>query len=47
MKLSYANASKSLFSVDALGVTLTNSKIGVKDAGLIIQRPQVINKPDT
>lgn len=45
VKLSYANASKSLFSVDALGVTLTNSKIGVKDAGLIIQRPQVINKP--
>ncbi len=45
VKLSYANAKKSLFSVDALGVTLTNSKIGTKDAGLIIQRPQIINRP--
>ncbi|MCK9254737.1 MAG: OmpA family protein [Bacteroidales bacterium] len=45
VKLSYANASKSLFSVDALGITLTNSKIGTKDAGLIIQRPQITNRP--
>lgn len=45
VKLFYANSSKSLFSVDALGITLTKDNIGTKDAGLIIQRPQIINKP--
>lgn len=45
VKLSYANSSKSVFSVDALGITLTTAQIGTKDAGLIIQRPQIINKP--
>jgi outer membrane protein OmpA-like peptidoglycan-associated protein len=45
IKLFYANSSKSKFSVDALGITLTANRIGTKDAGLIIQRPQVINKP--
>lgn len=45
VKLFYANSSKSMFAVDALGITLTSEKIGTKDAGLIIQRPQVINKP--
>lgn len=45
VKLYYANSSKSIFAVDALGITLTTAQIGTKDAGLIIQRPQVINKP--
>lgn len=45
VKLFYANSSKSVFSVDALGITVTTEDIGTKDAGLIIQRPQVINKP--
>jgi outer membrane protein OmpA-like peptidoglycan-associated protein len=45
VKLFYANSSKSLFAVDALGITLTSENIGTKDAGLIIQRPQIINKP--
>ncbi|MDD2385313.1 MAG: OmpA family protein [Bacteroidales bacterium] len=45
VKLFYANSLKSLYAVDAMGITLTKEKIGTKDAGLIIQRPQVINKP--
>ncbi len=45
VKLFYANSSKSLYAVDALGITLTSDRIGTKDAGLIIQRPQIINKP--
>jgi outer membrane protein OmpA-like peptidoglycan-associated protein len=45
VKLSYANAVKSMFSVDAMGITLTAEKISTKDAGQIIQMPQVINKP--
>jgi len=45
VKLFYANSSKSFFSVDALGITITADQIGTKDAGLIIQRPQVINRP--
>jgi len=45
VKLFYANSSRSIFSVDALGITITAERIGVKDAGLIIQMPQVINKP--
>ncbi len=45
VKLFYANSSKSVFSVDALGITITTENIGTKDAGLIIQRPQIINKP--
>ena len=45
VKLFYANSSKSVYSVDAMGITLTAEKIGTKDAGLIIQRPQVINRP--
>jgi outer membrane protein OmpA-like peptidoglycan-associated protein len=45
VKLFYANASKSMFAVDALGITVTTERIGTKDAGLIIQIPQVINKP--
>ncbi|MDD4148649.1 MAG: OmpA family protein [Bacteroidales bacterium] len=45
VKLFYANSSKSLYAVDAMGITLTKEKIGTKDAGLIIQRPQIINKP--
>lgn len=45
IKLYYMNASKSLFAVDALGVAISVDKIGRKDAGLIIQHPQVINKP--
>lgn len=45
VKLYYANSSKSIFAVDALGITLTTAQIGTKDAGLIIQRPQIINKP--
>jgi outer membrane protein OmpA-like peptidoglycan-associated protein len=44
-KLHYINANKSMFAVDALGVAITTDKIGRKDAGLIIQHPQVINKP--
>ncbi|MDD2635117.1 MAG: OmpA family protein [Bacteroidales bacterium] len=46
VKLFYVNSSKSLYAVDALGITLTKEKIGTKDAGLIIQRPQIINKPE-
>lgn len=45
VKLFYANSSKSFFSVDALGITITAERIGTKDAGVIIQMPQVINKP--
>lgn len=45
VKLFYANSSKSYFSVDALGITITTNQIGTKDAGLIIQRPQIINRP--
>ena len=41
----YEVITKSVFSVDALGITVTAGDIGTKDAGLIIQRPQVINKP--
>ncbi|MDD3741731.1 MAG: OmpA family protein [Bacteroidales bacterium] len=45
VKLYYANSSKSFFAVDALGITITSNQIGTKDAGLIIQRPQIINRP--
>ncbi|HOZ30304.1 MAG TPA: OmpA family protein [Bacteroidales bacterium] len=45
VKLYYANSSRSFFAVDALGVTITADQIGTKDAGLIIQRPQIINRP--
>ncbi|HNQ67187.1 MAG TPA: OmpA family protein [Bacteroidales bacterium] len=45
VKLYYANSSKSFFSVDALGITITANQISTKDAGLIIQRPQIINRP--
>jgi outer membrane protein OmpA-like peptidoglycan-associated protein len=45
VKLFYANSSKSSYAVDAMGITLTAENIGTKDAGLIIQRPQVINRP--
>lgn len=45
VKLFYANASKSAYSVDALGITLSTDKIGIKDAGIIIQMPQVMNRP--
>ncbi len=45
-KLFYANSSKSMYAVDALGITLTREKINTKNAEQIIQMPQIINKPE-
>jgi outer membrane protein OmpA-like peptidoglycan-associated protein len=45
VKLYYANASKCMYSIDALGVALTRQQISAKKGGLIIQMPQIINKP--
>ncbi|MCF0206789.1 MAG: hypothetical protein HUK15_05115, partial [Bacteroidales bacterium] len=45
VKFYYVNAKKSMFSVDALGVTLTVDKISAKNADRIIQRPQITNMP--
>lgn len=46
VKLQYANAGKGLYAVNALGVALTKQKIVSKGGELIIQMPQVINRPD-
>ncbi len=45
VKFYYANAKKSMYSVDALGITLTVDKISAKNADRIIQRPQITNRP--
>lgn len=45
ISLYYAHASKSVYAVDALGVALTRDRIRTRDAGKIIQMPQVINRP--
>ncbi|MDD4234914.1 MAG: hypothetical protein PHF99_02735, partial [Bacteroidales bacterium] len=45
VRLNYMLASKSAFAVDALGITITKNKIYAKDAGQIIQKPQVTNIP--
>ncbi len=45
VSLYYAHASKSVYSVDALGVAITRDQISTRDAGKIIQVPQVINRP--
>ncbi|MDR2011149.1 MAG: OmpA family protein [Bacteroidales bacterium] len=45
VKLQYANAGKSIYSIDALGVALTKEKISSRKGSLIIQRPQIINRP--
>jgi outer membrane protein OmpA-like peptidoglycan-associated protein len=45
VRLNYMLASRSLFAVDALGITITRNKIAAKDAGQIIQKPQVTNIP--
>lgn len=45
ISLQYANANRSTHSVDALGVTLTKESIRARDAGNILQMPQIINRP--
>lgn len=45
VKFYYVNAKKSMYSVDALGITLTVDKITAKNADRIIQRPQITNRP--
>lgn len=46
VKFYYVNAKKSMFSVNALGITLTLNQISSRHADLIIQQPQVKNSPD-
>ncbi len=41
----YANASNSVYAVDALGIAITRDEISTRDAGNIVQMPQVINRP--
>ena len=45
VKLRYANASKTMYSTDALGIAITKQKITAINRGNITQIPQVINKP--
>lgn len=45
VKFYYANAKKSMYSVDALGITLTVDQIKSKHADRILQRPQITNRP--
>ena len=45
VKFYYVNAKKSMYSVDALGITLTVNQIKSKNADRIIQRPQITNRP--
>ncbi|MDR2836007.1 MAG: OmpA family protein [Bacteroidales bacterium] len=45
VKFQYANAKKTLFSINRLGVAITKQKINSKKGNLIIQRPQIINDP--
>lgn len=45
VKFYYVNAKKSMYSVDALGVTLTANQIKSKHADRILQRPQITNRP--
>lgn len=46
VKFYYVNAKKSMFSVNALGITLTVDKITAKNADRILQKPQITNRPD-
>jgi outer membrane protein OmpA-like peptidoglycan-associated protein len=43
--LSYSLADRSYYAVDALGIAITINQIQVKDAGQIIQKPQITNLP--
>ena len=45
VKFYYVNAKKSMYSVDALGITLTVDQIKAKNADRILQRPQITNRP--
>ncbi len=45
VKFYYVNAKKSMYSVDALGITLTVDQIKSKNADRILQRPQITNRP--
>lgn len=45
VKFYYVNAKKSMYSVDALGITLTVEQIKAKNADRILQRPQITNRP--
>jgi outer membrane protein OmpA-like peptidoglycan-associated protein len=45
VKFYYVNAKKSMYSVDALGITLTVDQIKSKHADRILQRPQITNRP--
>ena len=45
VKFYYVNAKKSMYSVDALGITLTVNQIKAKNADRILQRPQITNRP--
>lgn len=45
VKFYYVNAKKSMYSVDALGITLTVEQIKAKHADRILQRPQITNRP--
>ncbi len=45
VSLYYANASKSVYTIDALGIALTRQSINTRDAGKILQVPQIINRP--
>ena len=45
VKFYYVNAKKSMYSVDALGITLTVEQIKAKNADRILQRPQITNCP--